>query len=142
MQPNAGSPQGRQGRGYLLADDAGLTHSADHHPPPAFIHRLYRLDEIIIYLGGEAGYRLSFYFKNLFSPAKNHFNAFSMFLTCLSRALSSFKETMFGPSQRALSGSGCTSRNNPSQPKATAARDRPGTKRRSPPEQLPPPPGS
>ena len=48
---------------------------------------------------------------------------------------------MLGPSLGALSGSSCTSMNSPSTPQATAARARNGTLVRSPPVEVPAPPG-
>ena len=48
---------------------------------------------------------------------------------------------MFGPSDGALSGSWCVSMKTPATPTATAARASTGTKRRSPPVDVPCPPG-
>ena len=48
----------------------------------------------------------------------------------------------FGPSESALSGSGCVSMNSPATPAATAARASTGTNSRWPPEDAPCPPGS
>ncbi len=48
---------------------------------------------------------------------------------------------MLGPSDGALSGSGCVSMNTPATPTATAARASTGTNSRSPPEDAPCPPG-
>ena len=48
---------------------------------------------------------------------------------------------MFGPSEGALSGSWCVSMKTPATPTATAARASTGTKRRSPPVEVPCPPG-
>ena len=48
----------------------------------------------------------------------------------------------FGPSDSALSGSGCVSMKTPATPAATAARASTGTNSRWPPEAVPLPPGS
>src|SRR4029079_19765426 len=70
------------------------------------------------------------------------------FLTTASIAISSaisasnsLSGTMFGPSEGARSGSSCVSMKTPATPTATAARASTGTKRRSPPELVPCPPG-
>ena len=48
---------------------------------------------------------------------------------------------MFGPSDGALSGSWCVSMKTPATPTATAARASTGTNSRSPPDEVPCPPG-
>ena len=53
----------------------------------------------------------------------------------------SFSGTMFGPSDGALSGSWWVSMNTPATPTATAARASTGTNSRSPPDEVPCPPG-
>ncbi|MCY1308847.1 hypothetical protein D9M70_588860 [compost metagenome] len=53
----------------------------------------------------------------------------------------SFRCTMFGPSDGALSGSSCVSTNTPATPTATAARAKVSTNSRWPPEEPPCPPG-
>ena len=70
------------------------------------------------------------------------------FLASASNAISVFTSpsnsrsgTMFGPSEGARSGSGWVSMNTPATPTATAARASTGTNSRSPPDEVPLPPG-